>query len=269
QAAWAVARYGLAFTNDRRDWAWAVLRSHDLDRVDADDPQYPGIVVDTPERREIAQFSPAFERNQGLPHARRPIWSNGWSIFESPRAALEPAGPAGMDAHIYWAGAHRDALPLAERNADAYLERGELAPGAMEVALCSLLRTALGDLALAERDLVRLTELAERAGNSPLVVAVGTFARGQVFYCRGTGLERAASHAFAAVSLTYWRAAGRAHAAVLLTFAGRDDDALRAVARALPAVERAGGGVMSYTALICRCCQALWRLGRTDFADVL
>ena len=37
----------------------------------------------------------------------------------------------------------------------------------------------------------------------------------------------------------------------------------------MPAVERAGGGVFSYTALICRCCEALWRLGRADFADVL
>src|SRR5215475_14448782 len=67
QAAWAVARQGLSFAEGRRDWAWAVLRALDLDRVDAEDPQQPGIVVDTPERREIAQFSPAFERNQGLP----------------------------------------------------------------------------------------------------------------------------------------------------------------------------------------------------------
>ena len=65
------------------------------------------------------------------------------------------------------------------------------------------------------------------------------------------------------------RAATHALAAVLFTFAGRDEDALRAVARAMPAVERAGGGVVSYTGLICRCCEALWRLGRADFADVL
>jgi hypothetical protein len=28
-------------------------------------------------------------------------------------------------------------------------------------------------------------------------------------------------------------------------------------------------GVYTYTTLICRCCEALWRLGRADFADVL
>jgi hypothetical protein len=65
------------------------------------------------------------------------------------------------------------------------------------------------------------------------------------------------------------RAWTHAIAAVLFAFAGRDQDALRAVARALPAVERAGGGVFAYTSLICRCSEALWRLGRADFADVL
>src|SRR5262249_39267052 len=77
------------------------------------------------------------------------------------------------------------------------------------------------------------------------------------------------SAAYASVAPAYWRAAGHALDAVLFTFAGRDEDALRAVARAMPAVERTGGGVFGYTALICRCCQALWRLGRADFADVL
>jgi hypothetical protein len=37
----------------------------------------------------------------------------------------------------------------------------------------------------------------------------------------------------------------------------------------MPAVERAVGGGVGYTNLICRCCEALWRIGRADFADVL
>ena len=74
QAAWAVARHGLTFAEGRRDQTWAVLRGHDLDRLDAEDPEHPGIVVDTPERREIAQFSPAFERNQGLTRGSRALW---------------------------------------------------------------------------------------------------------------------------------------------------------------------------------------------------
>ena len=65
-------------------------------------------------------------------------------------------GPAPPDP----AGAYRDALPLMERHVDAAIERDDLAHAALWVGWCSRLRTGLRDLALAERDLVRLTELA-------------------------------------------------------------------------------------------------------------
>ena len=74
------------------------------------------------------------------------------------RAALETAGTAGLYAEIYWAGAYRDALRLVERVADSCLERGELARAALHVGTCSRLRAALGDLAWAEQDLVRVAE---------------------------------------------------------------------------------------------------------------
>ncbi len=90
-----------------------MLRAHDLDRLDAEDPEQPGIVVDTPERREIAQFSPAFERNQGLTQGSSALWWAKWEIFESRRAALETAGRYARNAQIFWAGEYRDALPLA------------------------------------------------------------------------------------------------------------------------------------------------------------
>ena len=197
QAAWAVARHGLTFAEGRRDWAWAVLRGHDLDRLDAEDPEYPGIVVDTPERREIAQFSPAFERNQGLTQGSRPIlWWAQWNIFESRRAALETAGPASLRCRIS-SGPARIAMRCRSWSAAPTPPSSGVSWPAppYHVAACSRLRAALGDLALAERDLVRLTELAERAGNPPMVVGVRELALFEVVYCRGTGLELAASAA--------------------------------------------------------------------------
>src|SRR5262249_51959141 len=157
-----------------------------------------------------------------------------------------------LEAHMFWAGTYRDALPIAETLADAALERGELTLAAVLLSYGSRLRTALGDLAVAERDLVRLTELAERvssiavedwsssaptdigarAGNCPMVVAVRSLVWFEVVYCRGTGLEwmaSGASAADAAVPPPFWRAAGHAVMAVLFTFAGRDEDALRSL----------------------------------------
>jgi class 3 adenylate cyclase len=271
--AWAVARHGLIFTEGRRDFAWATLRAQELDRLDVEDPEHPGIVVDTPERREIAQFSPVYERDQDQTPGSRTLWFPHWDIFESRQAALAKAGPARV-AQIFQAGVYSDALPHVQRFTDTTLERGELDRAAQGMSTCSRLHSALGDLAAAERDLLRFTELAKRAGNSRSVVVGREMALFDIAYCRGTGLELGASAAERFLArddpgMNSFRAATHALAAVLYTFAGRDQDALRAVARAMPAIERAGGGVLGYTALICRCCEALWRLGCTDFADVL
>jgi hypothetical protein len=140
--------------------------------------------------------------------------------------------------------------------------------------MCCRLRTSLGDLAAAERDLMRLEELAKRAGNPPQVILVRELALFDLAYFRGMGLELGAATIDATLArddlgMRHLRAVTHALAAILYTFAGRDEDALRCVARAMPAVEQAGGGVGSYTALICLCCEALHRLGRADFTDVL
>jgi class 3 adenylate cyclase len=285
EAAWAVARHGLTFTEGRRDWTWAVLRGHDLDRMDAEDPDHPGIVLDTPERREIAAFSPAIDRNDRLTHGpRQRSWMAQWGIFESRPAVLTTTGPIGVFrpssritidsvyAQIFWAGAYRDVLPLVERDADACFEGGQLSRAAWGVALGSFLRASLGDLAAAEQELLRLDELERRAGYPPAVVFMRGSVLCEILCYRGRGLEWLAPAAESVLddpSLLWNRAAAYAYWALLLTFAGRDEDALRAVARAMRAVEQAGGGVFFYTAVICRCCQALWRVGRADFADVL
>jgi hypothetical protein len=279
QAAWAVARHGLTFAGDRHDLAWAFLRAHDLDRLDAEDPAHPGILVDTPERlevaREIAKFSEAVERSPGPTQSSRPIvWWTKWNIFESRRAALETAAPKRPTVLVNWAGAYRDALPLVARQADTALARGELASAAQGLATCSRLHAVLGDLAAAERDLVRVAELADRSGNPPYVASMRQLALFDVAYARGLGLELGAAIVDEVLArddpqMRYLRANTHALAAILFTFAGRDRDALRAVALATPAVERAGGGVIGYTVLICRCCEAIWWLGRADFADVL
>jgi hypothetical protein len=52
--AWILAGMGLRRVGDRRDESWALLVSFDHERRAAEDPQFPGIPLDTPERRESA-----------------------------------------------------------------------------------------------------------------------------------------------------------------------------------------------------------------------
>jgi hypothetical protein len=122
---------------------------------------------------------------------------------------------------------------------------------------------------------MQIAELAERAGNPRSVVFAHGIASFDVAFYRGTGLELRVSAADPALPraapepYSWGRAGGHASRAFRLAFAGRDEDAQSAVVRALPAVQRAGGGVVGYTPLICRCCEALWHVGRADFAGIL
>ena len=50
----SLARLGLEFIGARRDTAWVILRGIDLIRRELDEPDYPGITLDSPERREFA-----------------------------------------------------------------------------------------------------------------------------------------------------------------------------------------------------------------------
>src|SRR5439155_1310811 len=50
----ALAAEGLRYAAERRDATWAALKSLDIQRAEAEDPDFPGHMLDTPERREVA-----------------------------------------------------------------------------------------------------------------------------------------------------------------------------------------------------------------------
>jgi len=59
RGAWALATQGLRYAAERRDATWASLKSLDLLRAEAEDPDFPGHMLDTPERRAVARVSRA------------------------------------------------------------------------------------------------------------------------------------------------------------------------------------------------------------------
>ena len=189
EAAWDVAQHGLTFTEGRRDWTWAVLRGHDLDRMDAEDADHPGIVLDTPERREIAAFSPAIDRNDRLTHGpRQRSWMAQWGIFESRPAVLTTAGPmasfglrAGSRSTPSMGDSRRRVSRCAaarERDADA-ASGGRLSRAAWCAALGSFLRASLGDLAAAEQELLGRRAGRDPRGTHPAVAAAWQLAMGE------------------------------------------------------------------------------------------
>jgi tetratricopeptide (TPR) repeat protein len=173
-----------------------------------------------------------------------------------------------------FAGEYRQALAIVEPTIEQHLRGGQLAGAAACAAGRTRILAALGELATASEEFARAVELGERAGNPPVVALQVRAAMLELAYQHGGGLEtlvpvveellakgdRSGRWASAPVSSA---------AALLFAFAGRRDDVLRAVHGVIPAVERAAGGALGYTPMMCWGIEALWRLEATEFADVL
>jgi class 3 adenylate cyclase/tetratricopeptide (TPR) repeat protein len=264
--AWALAEQGLRHIGNRRDLTWAILVSFDLERRAAGDPDFPGIPLEVPERREAFRILMA---NLMAGGAKLPA-----RIFESRGEAIEGAGsvPSVM---AYWTGEYARASAAAsdERVAD-YVKRGQLGMAAALLIAMARCQSALGHLAASREAVARAAELAERVGNPPFLAAGLQAAHFDHAYVRGEGYglfvpvaERLLAEA--APEMRYMTAAIRALAALLYAHAGRGEDALQALERVLPAIERAAGWAFNYTALLYFVIEALWVLGRRDHAAVL
>src|SRR5205814_8459484 len=132
--AWALAPKGLGYTGTKRDVAWARLVMFDHQRREAEDAEYPGIPLDTPERAEAAAILRA--------------------------ARLDPMGPAPMEAVFasrdealtstnlvvlgYWCGDMAGALPLYMAEVEKALAKGQLARAARTQALLAWATGCLG-----------------------------------------------------------------------------------------------------------------------------
>jgi tetratricopeptide (TPR) repeat protein len=133
--AWDLARLGLAHTGDRRDVTWARLVSFDAERRAAEDPQYPGIPHDTPERRESARILRAARLDPFGPAPMEAVFSTRAEAEESSNHALrfiwlgDQSGVAAMEREVQAALSHNRfarAGQCANRLACYYLPLGRL-----------------------------------------------------------------------------------------------------------------------------------------------
>jgi DNA-binding SARP family transcriptional activator len=268
--AWALAEQGLRHVGNRRDLTWALLANYDLDRRQAIDPDFPGITLDLPERREVSRILLANAPSS----LDRGQLTGGCLVFESREDAVERAGliPYVM-ATI--AGEYTRALALSNPLAARSMERGQLARAASQQATVARCQSALGNLAASREALAHATELAERVGNRPVLALVlqGSMAFEHTgIVGEGYGLFLPVINRFLAEDAQETRFLGGvvgALGALLYAHEGRGEDALRALERALPAIERAAGCAHNYTVVIYFAIEALWVLERRDHADML
>ena len=260
EQSWVLARQGLTYAG-ARDVAWARMICFDYQRREAEDPEHPGISVDTTERREAA------------------------AVLQ--KAELDPMGPAPMEAVFdsrddaaassnlmvigLWAGEFARVAPLLETEAREAESLGRLSRAARAWAGLAYGQGAMGRLGEAHQSFERGQNLATRLG-----APVATLLYPQHLLCTALdeGWEEvAATFGFLRSSdnpaLAWVVGYGHAGSALAAAHLGEVDDALAALTSLIPWLERAPAWTAGFPAMACGAAEVLWVLDRVDHLETI
>jgi DNA-binding SARP family transcriptional activator len=154
QHAWAIAAAGLSYTGDRRDVVWARLISFDYERRAAEDRDYPGLGIDSPERRESARILRAAHLD---PFAPAPMEA----VFFSSEEAEESAN---VVVRANWLGEVEGALPAVKADIEAALSQNRFARALRGLNRIGMAYAVLGRLPGAQQSLEQSRSLSARLG---------------------------------------------------------------------------------------------------------
>lgn len=267
---WPLASQGLAYIDNRRDTTWVRLAANDIIRREAEDPEYPGIMVDTPERRAVAEVAEhlSFSRREEVA-----LGVYGFLIARSREDILRRFGHA-----PFWlmmgAGEYRRSVPLWEDMIVQSEREGRIADAVAYLAQLARCYYALGDSAAAGAAYERAIAFAARVTGSLFQRRTFTAVRFDMrtvvdqgwedfFREEQTSLEQPAIEDHWGLALM--QAAG----ARLTARLEGGEQALFLVGSVLTALERAPGWAVNYTWIACEAATALWLLGRAQYADVI
>jgi predicted ATPase/class 3 adenylate cyclase len=257
---WDLAGLGLGYAG-ARDVAWARLVCFDYQRREAEDPDHPGIPLDTAERREAA----AILRTAHLdPIGPGPMEA----VFDTRKEAAECSN---LIVSAVWGGTYAQTLPRMEAEAREAEALGRLARAARAWSNVAFYQTALGALAESHRSLERADQLAARLG-MPIPTVVWT--RHLLCCALDEGWDgMAATFSFLAASnnpALAWSLgfaySGQAQAAGRLN---RPDEAVAAIARLVPWLIEAPPWTIAYPNMAYGAADALWMLERFDHGEVV
>ncbi len=272
--AWPLAEQGLRHMGSSRDFTWARLAAHATSRRDAEDPAFPGMPLDSPERHEISRV--IFEHWSDF-LAQVAAGSYGelvnFLVFASRDEVLERAsGVPGLLG--FWAGDYLGALPFVRGITEFTLQRGQFSLAAFGLTIIARLESALGDLAASTATFARATAVASRLPVSQFLRVQMAAVPVEHAFIRGEGFESAVRVAedpvvVAALENRWALAAIRSFVACSHAHEGHSTEALHGLAAVLPAIERSVGSAPNYTVLIGLAADTLWALGRTDHIEII
>jgi len=270
QGAWALAMHGLRLTGDRHDKTWVRLMSFDIVRREAEDPDYPGLVPDTPERRALADEARSLSI---APTELGTLRTSPGNRFPTSRQEL--LAGLGNDPSfdlLFGGGEYRRAGSFFEQRALQFERQGRISSA--QWGHLARARVALGELAAARQAYDRGAAQAARsmgldwglmdlaAARYDLLIAVD---EGWEDFLRATEavLQRSP------VEYKFLSAAVQATGARVYARLGRADEALALIGKILIALQRTPAWGVGYAQTACDAAAALWLLDRGDQASVI
>ncbi|HVW34499.1 MAG TPA: hypothetical protein VHL53_18340, partial [Acidimicrobiia bacterium] len=259
-ASFGVARQGLAYAN-ARDVAWARLTCFDHQRREAEDPDEPGIPIDSAERREAAAILRAARLDPIGPGPMEAASENRQEVLDCSNLVVLGS----------WCGAYERALPDFITEAREAEVQGRLMRAARAWGQIALFQIALGHLPDARRSLERADALSVRLGMSvPTVI----YPRHLLCLVVDEGWEQIEGPiAFVAGSddpaLVWARAFGYGVQAQIAARGGDPAQVLDAVGRCVTWLERAPAWTVGFPMAAWGAVEALWTCERLDDADVI
>jgi tetratricopeptide (TPR) repeat protein len=259
-ASWELARQGLTYAG-ARDVAWARLVSFDHERKAAEQPDHPGIAIDSPERRESARIL----RDAHLdPLGPAPMEA----VFDSREEALTSSN---LGIIHYWAGEYAHCLPLLEAEAEEAESLGRLSRAARCRAFAAYCQTALGGLDDARRSLEQAQAFAARLG-TPMFMVV--YAQDALCLAVDEGWDAIAAiggplSASTNPALAWGLGFISAMAAQAAAFRGKEDLALGFLSRVVPWLERSPAWAVNLPVIVGHATDVLWLFERLDHVEVI
>jgi class 3 adenylate cyclase/tetratricopeptide (TPR) repeat protein len=268
--AWEVAKVGLRYIGDRRDITWASLDEIDCFRSDSEAPDNPGIIVDSPRRRErrtvLKRIGTASIKS------RRAIDEYP---YESRDEIVSDPNCDGLSL-LMLAGDCRRGLPFWQQQA-AEAERGGRLSLAMDgwahVARC---HNALGEFSHAQASYDRALGLSARMNRPSFPLLNLMSIRFDFLIARGDGWDQIPGVpgfdefvANAPLEFKFSMAAGFACNAMVMAFNNQVEPALQLLSMLPDALGRGAVWGLNYGMTACDAASALWLINRSDFADVI
>jgi DNA-binding SARP family transcriptional activator len=260
-AGWELARHGLTHAGDCRDAAWARLYSFNLQRLEAEDEEAPGLAIDTPERWEAAAILRDAESDPMAPGPMVCVHASRAEALKNPNLAVM----------LWQAGQLRRALAAQEAEAAASLSRGQFYRAARCFSYAAASAAGLGLWDDALRALAESFSLADRVGRP---VATALYAQEALAVLADGDLEPVLTTCEAIAdgdppALRWALCHIIAIAARAAAHLGRIEAALAHLERLLPWLERAPAWTMGFAVTTGHAAEVLWLLDRSDHIETV